>query len=368
MIPMIDLTRGYIDHEWQMMEAISEICRSQKFILSEWTERLERDLRPWVGESYAVACSSGTDALVMALTAAGIGPGDEVITSPFTFIATAGAIVRVGAKPVFVDIDPLTFCIDPAKIEKAITVHTAAIIPVHIFGQCCDMDKINAIAARNELVVIEDACQAIGATWRDTLAGNIGDFGAFSFFPSKNLGGFGDSGMVSTKHMVTADRLRIMRCHGGVGYEHAMHGGNYRIDEIQAAALCIKLPRLHVAIAKRRTNACRYLCALGGVSGIVTPYCHPLASHTFNQFTIRVLDGKRDALRRHLTCKGIGCAVYYPIPLHLQECYASLGYRAGDLPEAERAAAEVLSLPIYPELSYAEHAEICHEIRAFMSV
>jgi dTDP-4-amino-4,6-dideoxygalactose transaminase len=316
-----------------------------------------------------VGVSSGTDALLVALMAEGIGPGDEVLTTPYTFFATAGSIARLGARPVFVDICPTSFNLDVSQLEARITPRTRAILPVHLYGQCADMDAILAIAGRHHLAVIEDAAQAIGAEIKGRRAGSMGHYGCFSFFPSKNLGGGGDGGMVVVQDAERAERLRVLRVHGSKPkYYHALIGGNFRLDTIQAAIVAAKLPHLDAWTAARQANAERYrqlFTAAGLVArGIVgLPYVLPDVRHIFNQFVIRVPD--RDSLREWLKEHGVGNEVYYPVPLHLQECFAYLGYHAGDFPESERAARETLALPIYPELNAQQAAYVVDCVAAW---
>ena len=355
-VPLLDLRAQYAPMKEEILAAVAEICDSQRFILGEKVEILEKELAAYCQSGAAVGVSSGSDALLIALMAEKIKPGDEVITSPFTFFATVGAIVRAGATPVFADIDPVTFNIDPAKIAEKITPKTRAIIPVHLFGQAADMDPIVAIAKEHNLFIIEDACQAIGAEYKGKRVGSFAEYGAFSFFPSKNLGCFGDGGAVSCDTAERAQLLKIYRNHGqSKTYIHEYVGGNFRIDALQAAILSIKLRSLDSWSEGRQKNAAIYseLFAAAGLSDqIVLPQ---LASydvrHIYNQFCIRVKDGKRDALKQHLLDNGVGCAIYYPLSLHLQECFKELGGKAGDYPESEKATGEILALPIFGELS-----------------
>ena len=355
-VPLLDLRAQYAPLKEEILAVVAEICDSQRFILGDKVEALEKELAEYCTSGAAVGVSSGSDALLIALMAEGIKPGDEVITSPFTFFATVGAIVRAGAKPVFADIDPVTFNIDPAKIVEKITPKTRAIIPVHLFGQAADMDPIVAIAKEHNLFIIEDACQAIGAEYKGKRVGSFAEYGAFSFFPSKNLGCFGDGGAVSCDTVERANLLKIYRNHGqSKTYIHEYVGGNFRIDALQAAILSIKLRSLDSWSEGRQKNAAIYreLFAAAGLSDqIVLPQ---LASydvrHIYNQFCIRVKDGKRDALKQHLLDNGVGCAIYYPLSLHLQECFKELGGKAGDYPESEKATGEILALPIFGELS-----------------
>jgi len=324
----------------------------------------EEEVAAYSGTKYAVGVASGSDALLLALRALGIGPGDEVITTSFSFFATAGSISRAGAKPVFVDIDPQTFNIDPNLIEAKITERTKAILPVHLFGQCADMDPILRLAKSHNLKVVEDAAQAIGSEYKGRRAGSIGDLGCFSFFPSKNLGGFGDGGMVTTNDGELAEKVEILRKHGGRSeYHHSMIGYNSRLDTLQAAILKVKLKYLDEWTEKRQENAKYYDQALKGIAGVRTPQDMKFGRHIYNQYTLRV--ERRDELRGWLKERGIGCKVYYPLPLSLQDCYRFLGLREGDMPQAEKASQEVISIPIYPELSQEEREEVVRTIGGF---
>ena len=355
-VPLLDLRAQYAPMKEEILAAVAEICDSQRFILGDKVETLEKELADYCRSGAAVGVSSGSDALLIALMAEKIRPGDEVITTPFTFFATVGAIVRAGAKPVFADIDPVTFNIDPAKIEEKITPKTRAIIPVHLFGQAADMDPIVKIAKEHNLFIIEDACQAIGAEYKGKRVGSFAEYGAFSFFPSKNLGCFGDGGAVSCDTAERAQLLKIYRNHGqSKTYIHEYVGGNFRIDALQSAILSIKLRSLDSWSEARQKNAAIYreLFAAAGLNDqIVLPQ---LASydvrHIYNQFCIRVNDGKRDALKQYLLDNGVGCAVYYPLSLHLQECFKELGGKLGDYPESEKASGEIMALPVFGELS-----------------
>lgn len=348
-VPLLDLKAQYATIKDEVLKQINEVLDSQRCIGGPKVEELEKKIAELCGCKYAVGVSSGTDALLAGLMSLGIGPGDEVITTPFTFFATAGSIARVGAKPVFVDIDPKTYNINPALIESVITKRTKAIIPVHLFGQVADMDPIMQIAGQASLAVIEDACQAISAAYKGKKAGGIGACGCFSFFPSKNLGGIGDGGMVTTNDEDLYHKLFIMRNHGSEPkYYHKFIGGNFRLDPIQAAALLVKLPLLDKWSEARRRNAAYYNKKFKG-SVIGTPYVAQDCVSIFNQYVIRV--PRRDELLKHLQSQQIGCEIYYPVPLHLQECFAYLGCKQGDFPESEKAAAQVLALPVYPELT-----------------
>jgi dTDP-4-amino-4,6-dideoxygalactose transaminase len=348
-IPLLDLKAQYATIREEVMLAVSEVLESQVCILGPKVEQLEREVAALSDCKFAVGMSSGTDALLAALMALNVGPGDEVITTPFTFFATAGCVSRLGATPVFVDIDPKTFNIDPARIEAAITPKTKAIIPVHLFGQMCDMDPIMEIANRLDIPVIEDAAQAISAAYKGRKAGSIGAIGCFSFFPSKNLGGAGDGGMCVTNDAALHERLLLMRSHGSKPkYYHKFVGGNFRLDPLQAAVLLVKLPHLDAWSTARRGNAALYDEAFAG-SLVITPYISPDCVSIFNQYSIRVQN--RDAVRKALTDASVGTEIYYPVPMHLQECFADKHRRAGSLAESENAANEVLALPIYPELT-----------------
>ena len=351
-VPFLDLTRQYASIRTRVEETILELCRSQKFILGETVENFEREIAVFCGTKRAVAVASGSDALLLSLMAAGIGAGDEVITSPFTFFATAGSIHRTGARPVFVDIDPGTFNVDPTLIERAVTPRTRAIVPVHLFGLCADMKRISEIARAHKILVIEDACQAIGSETSRGKAGSLGDIGCFSFFPSKNLGGFGDGGCITTDSDELADKIKLLRTHGEVErYHHKWVGINSRMDALQAAVLSVKLKHLDAWNAGRIDNAAFYNDRFSN-HGIDVPLAPQGFKHTYQLYTLR-LPG-RDRLLETFRRSDISCGVYYPVPLHLQECFADLGYGHGDLPEAERAADEVVSLPIFSELTNQE--------------
>ncbi len=364
-VPLLDLKAQYVPLRDQMIETITRVCDSQRFILGPETEALERELAALVGVPDAIGVSSGTDAILVALMALGIGPGDEVITSTYSFFATAGCVVRVGARPVLVDIDPETFNLDPRAVEAAITPRTKAIMPVHLYGQCADMDEIMAIAARAGVPVIEDACQSIGATYRGRQAGSFGAAGCFSFFPSKNLGAFGDGGLVTVTDPEFGKRIRLLRGHGAERrYYHQKVGGNFRIDELQSAVLRVKLPHLDQWTRARQVNADRYraLFAEQGLDDVRLPVTRDDRSHIYNQFVIRT--PRRDDVKAHLQTAGIGCDVYYPVPFHLQECFQDLGYRAGAFPAAESAANNSLAIPIYGELTEGQQAEVVEAIAA----
>ena len=364
-VPLLDLRAQYESMRDDIDEAIRRVVESQHFILGPEVEALEREIADYCGTTHAVGVSSGTDALLVALMALGVGPGDEVITTPFTFFATAGTVARLGARTVFVDIEPDTFNIDAARIEAALSPRTKAIIPVHLFGRVADMDTVMRLAGSAGVAVIEDAAQAIGAyDAAGRRAGAIGDIGAFSFFPSKNLGAFGDAGMVTTSDESLARLMRQLRVHGmEPKYFHSMVGGNFRLDALQAAVLRVKLRRLDTWHDGRRRNAARYreLFAQAGIEQVTLPQDVP--GHIYNQFVIRV--PQRGALRDHLSARAIGTEIYYPLPLHMQACFAGLGYQEGDFPHAERAAREVLALPIYPELEDAALQRVVASIADF---
>jgi dTDP-4-amino-4,6-dideoxygalactose transaminase len=363
-VPLLDLKAQYKTIRDEVRAAVDEVMASQSFILGPQVAELESKVAAVCGVPAAVGCASGTDALYLSLRALDIGSGDEVVTVPYTFFATAGAIANVGARPVFVDIEPDTFNMNPEKIDRAITPRTKAIIPVHLFGQCADMPRIGAAAAMKKIPVIEDAAQAIGATCQGKKAGAMGTVGCFSFFPSKNLGGFGDGGMVVSTDTALAEKIRILRVHGSQPkYFHALVGVNSRLDTLQAAVLLAKLPHLDRWSEGRRGVAAFYDRAFADTPAIVRPVTRPGNTHIYNQYTIRVPD--RDGLVKHLEAKGVGHALYYPLPLHLQRCFASLGYREGDFPESERAARETISLPVYPELSIEARTYVADTVRSY---
>ena len=359
-VPLLDLQAQYRPLRDELLEAITRVCDSQRFILGPEVESLERELARAIGVGEAVTVSSGTDAILATLMALGIGPGDEVITPTFSFFATAGCVARVGATPVFVDIDPVTYNVDAGAIAKAISPRTKAIMPVHLYGLPADMDAIMRVASGRQIPVIEDACQAIGAALGNRQAGTIGTAGCFSFFPSKNLGAFGDAGLVTTNDPALAHELRLLRNHGAEPkYFHKRVGGNFRLDAIQAAVLRVKLPHLSAWSEARRANARRYQALFNeaGLAGrIVLPVEPAGAHHIFNQYVIRVPG--RDRVRERLTAQGIGTEIYYPVPFHMQECFASLGHAAGDFPHAEQAAASTLAIPIYGELTLEQQQAV----------
>jgi dTDP-4-amino-4,6-dideoxygalactose transaminase len=383
-VPLLDLKAQFAQIRAEVMPAIDQVCASQHFILGANVNALEQEIARYCGASAGIGVSSGTDALLLALMALNIGAGDEVITSPFTFFATAGTIARTGARPIFCDIDPQTFNLSPAAVQSFINDHCVtqgdglinratggrvkALMPVHLYGQSADMDPLMAMARRHGLKVIEDAAQAIGTTYDNgTRVGTIGDVGCFSFFPSKNLGAFGDAGLCTTNDPELAESMRVLRVHGGKPkYFHAVIGGNFRIDELQAAVLRVKLKYLDGWTEGRQRNAAYYdsaFAAAGLGSKLRTPHAVAGRRHIFNQYVVRV--ERRDALRARLAERGIGSEIYYPLPLHLQACFAYLNYRAGDFPHSERAAAETLALPIYPELEQAQLAHVVATVAEF---
>jgi dTDP-4-amino-4,6-dideoxygalactose transaminase len=359
-VRLLDLEPQYQPLRAEILEAITRVCDSQRFILGPEVEALERELTAYLGAAETITVSSGTDALLAALMALRIGAGDEVITSTFSFFATAGCIARLGATPVFVDIDPVTFNLDPAAVRTAVTSRTRAIMPVHLYGLCADMDPIMEIARSAEIAVIEDAAQAIGATYKSRRAGTIGAIGCFSFFPTKNLGAFGDGGLVTTGDRRLAEEIRLLRNHGAEPkYFHKRIGGNFRLDALQAAVLRVKLPHLERWTTMRQRNAERYATlfeSAGLTDRVQLPTVSADCRHVFNQYVIRVPN--RDRVRQFLDERGIGTEIYYPVPFHLQECFAALGHRRGDFPHAEAAADSVLALPIYAELTAEQQASV----------
>jgi len=383
-VPLLDLKAQYASLKAELDAAVLRVAESQYFILGPEVTRLERAMEEYLEVPHALGVSSGTDALLLALMALGVEPGDEVIVPTFSFFATAGVVSRLGARPVLVDIDPVTYNIAPDAVERAITPRTKAIVPVHLYGQSADMAPIMEIAARHGVAVVEDGAQAIGVRYADgRRVGSIGTVGCFSFFPSKNLGAFGDGGLVTTNDTALYERMKIMRVHGGERrYYHSVIGGNFRLDELQAAVLNVKLPHLDAWSESRRRNAELYdrlfiergLAAadqtgmVGDGAAIAIPQAIYRRSgaadyHIFNQYVIRAAD--RDALKAWLTERSIGNEIYYPVPFHLQECFADLGHAAGDFPAAERAAAEVLALPVYPELTREQIEYVVDTIAAF---
>ena len=369
-VPLLDLKAQYAAIRDEVRAAVERVLESQEFILGPEVAALEIQIAEYCGCDHAVGVSSGSDALLAALMAVELQPGDEVVTSPYTFYSTVGSIVRLGAKPVFVDIDPDTYNLDPRHVEEALSPRTRVILPVHLFGQMADMDPLLELAAAHNLLVIEDAAQAIGAEYKGRRAGSLGDMGCFSFFPSKNLGGYGDGGMVTTNDADLAERVRQLRSHGAqTKYTHALVGGNFRLDALQAAVLGAKLPHLDAWTAARRRNAdvYRVLFAAAQTGGSPSPVSLPAEAaarrHVYHQFVIQ--SPRRDALLERLRERRIGAAVYYHTPLHLQPCFAGLGYEAGDFPHCEAAAARSVALPIYPELTRAMQEEVARAVVEF---
>jgi len=365
-VPLLDLRVQYAAIQAEIREAIDRVCESQRFILGPEVAALEEDIAAFCGTRFAVGVSSGTDALLASLMAVGVGLGDEVITTSYSFFATAGVIARLGARPVFVDIDLATFNLDAKAVLAKVTSRTKVILPVHLFGRCVDMDPILKVAKERDMAVIEDAAQALGA-WdgQKRQAGTMGILGCFSFFPSKNLGAFGDGGMIVTNDEKLAEALRVLRVHGGKPkYYYPMVGGNFRLDALQAAVLRVKLKYLAVWIESRRTNAERYRSLFeeaGLLNRIRLPGDQP--GHVYNQFVVRLLN--RDRLQMFLREHDVETEIYYPLPLHFQECFKSLGYRRGDFPQAEAAAQESLALPLYPELTEVQQRYVVSQIGEF---
>ena len=382
-VPLLDLKAQYAQIRAEVMPIIEEVCASQRFILGEHVLALEAEVAAYCASAAGVGVSSGTDALLLALMALGVGAGDEIITTPFTFFATAGTIARLGARPVFCDIDPVSFNLSPQAVSDFIDQHCRVqgsqllnratggrikgLMPVHLYGQSADMDPLMAVAKQYNLKVIEDAAQAIGTEYQGVRVGSIGDIGCFSFFPSKNLGAFGDAGLCTTNDAELAESMRVLRVHGGKPkYFHAVIGGNFRIDELQAAVLRVKLKYLDGWTAARQRNAAYYTAAFAAANGakhLITPQATVKGRHIFNQYVVRVQN--RDALKDHLTAQGIGTEIYYPVPLHLQKCFSYLKHAPGDFPQSERAAAETLALPIYPELTQTQLDHVVASVAAF---
>ena len=367
-VPLLDLVAQYKSIQGDVLPAIQKVIDSQQFIMGPAVADLETAVARLSHARHGIACASGTDALLLPLKVLNLASGDEVITTPFTFFATAGAIHNAGGTPVFADIDADTFNIDPAAVAAALGPRTRAVVPVHLYGQLAAMERLLPLAAQRGIPVIEDACQAIGARrsidgeWR--VAGELGWMAAYSFFPSKNLGAWGDGGMMVTSDDAAAERLRRLRLHGGAKqYHHDEVGTNSRLDTLQAAVLLAKLGHLAAWSARRREHAAYYSAALGDVPGVRTPVTDPANEHIFHQYTLRV--ERREELQAHLKVRGVGTAIYYPVPLHRQRCFAHLGYRDGQLPAAERAAREAISLPVYPELERAQLDYVIDAIRGF---
>jgi dTDP-4-amino-4,6-dideoxygalactose transaminase len=369
-VPMLDVSRENRRLRPKIDAAMAEVCQSGAFVHGPACARFETAMAEYCGVRHAVGCASGSDALLLSLMVLGVGPGDEVIVPSFTFFATASAVWRLGAKPIFADIRPDSFNLDPADVLYKLSTNTKAIIPVHLFGQCAQMDDIHQIAtAARGIPIIEDACQAIGAEYRGRRAGALGTLGTFSFYPTKNLGGFGDGGLITTDDDDLAARLRVLRDHGQQPrYYHHFVGLNSRLDALQAAVLQVKLPLLDSWSDARKRNAERYTTEFarrGLAESIIAPVAAGGCGHVWNQYTVRVAEGRRDALQKHLTERKIGSAIYYPVPLHLQKCFAALGYEQGSLPVTEQACREVLSLPVYPELTADEQECVIDAVAEF---
>ena len=363
-VKLLDLIPQYGTIRREIQAAMEELISSQQFILGPAVARLEEQIADYCETRFAVGVASGSDAILLSLMALGVGEGDEVVTTPYTFFSTVSSITRLGATPVFADIDPLTYNVDPDRVLSALTGRTKVIMPVHLFGQSADMDPICAAAADRGIAVVEDACQAIGARYRGRKAGSMGVAGCFSFFPSKNLGGFGDGGMVTTNDEDLAKKLKSLRMHGSrERYYHDVVGLNSRLDALQAVVLSVKLGHLDEWSEQRRRNALYYNDRLGGMQGISIPVEADYNESVFNQYVIRA--ARRDELMRALRENDIGCEIYYPLPLHLQSCFADLGGREGDFPESERAARETLALPVYPELSAGQMDYVAGVIERF---
>lgn len=369
-VPLCDIQTQYRELQPALEDAIHRVLASGQVILGPEVAALEAEVAHYCGARYGVGCASGTDALLLALQAVGVGPGDEVILPPFTFFATAGAICRSGARPVFADIDATTFNLDPLQVESKITPRTRAILPVHLYGQCADMEPLWNIAERHQLPLIEDAAQALGAEYQGQRAGSLGTIGCFSFYPTKNLGTYGDAGLCVTDDPELAQRMNVLRVHGmEPRYHHKYLGWNARLDALQAAMLRVKLPHLDRWIEGRQQAAARYdaLIEQDHLAGFLTrPITAKRRRHTFNQYVVRVADGLRDALVQHLKAERIGCEVYYPVPLHLQECLLHLGYREGDFPASEEACRSVLALPMFPELTAEQQECVVQSCAAFL--
>jgi dTDP-4-amino-4,6-dideoxygalactose transaminase len=369
-VPLLDLQAQYVSLQDDLRQAVDRVMISQRFVLGDEVRGLENSIAGYCKTKHAVGCASGSDALLLALMALDVKAGDEVITTPFSFFATAACIARLGARPVFVDIDPRTYNIDPSQVADAITARTRVIMPVHLYGQCAPMDPLLDIGKRHGIPVVEDAAQAIGATDNGRPAGSMGSIGCFSFYPTKNLGGAGDGGIATTNDDELAARLRRLRAHGGSNeYEHEEVGINSRLDELQAAVLRVKLPSLDRWSDERASKAALYSKLLSEADlsfPLVTPEVRAGGRHIFHQYVIRV-PGNRDALMEHLKACGIGTKVYYPIPLHLQTCFNYLGYREGQFPETESAAKETFALPAYPELTDEQQVYVVESIKSFQN-
>ena len=367
-VPLLDLDAQYRPLRSALLDAVTRVCDSQRFIMGPEIAAFEHEMAAMLGVRHAVAVSSGTDALLLALMALGVTAGDEVVTPTYSFFATAGAVARLGARPVLVDIDPSTFNMDPRALGAALTEKTKAIVPVHLFGQCADMEPILNLASQRGIPVVEDAAQAIGATYKSQPAGGLGTFGCFSFFPSKNLGAFGDAGLLTANDDALAKKARLLRTHGmEPRYYHHLVGANFRMDALQAAVLRVKAPHLAGWTEHRRANADRYRALFrdaGLLDRVILPVEAPDRRHIYNQFVIRTAD--RDGLKAHLDAAGIGTEIYYPVPFHQQPCFAYLGYPAGAFPDAERAARESLAIPIYGELTLAQQETVVGAVSEFV--
>jgi dTDP-4-amino-4,6-dideoxygalactose transaminase len=371
-VGLLALDRQYESLKTELLAAIGRVCDSGRFILGPDVDELENELARVLGVPHAISCASGSDALLLALMSVGIEPGDEVLLPSYTFFATASAVTRLGATPVFVDIDPASYLIDPTDLLRKITPRCRAVIPVHLFGRTVDMDAILPIAEHAGIPVIEDAAQSILSTWHGRCSGGLGDIGCFSFYPTKNLGGFGDGGFLTTTRDDLAEQLRLLRVHGmEPRYYHQVVGINSRLDSIQAAVLRVKLPHLDAWTSQRQANAAAYceLFSQARLEGhVVVPSDEPRGRHVWNQFVIRVPGGQRDNLRSHLREHGVATEIYYPVPLHLQECFRAVGCIEGSLPETEAAARETLALPIFPELTADEQRTVVGRIAEFFQL
>lgn len=362
-VPLLDLKAQYADIRRDVDDAVRRVMESARFIGGPEVAALEEEVARYSQCAHGVGCASGTDALLLSLRALGVGPGDEVVTSAYSFFASAGVVANVGATPVFVDIDPRTYNLDPHRLEAAVTPRTKAVIAVDLYGQCCDLAAVRSVCDKHHVWLIEDAAQAIGSEWEGKRAGSIADFGCFSFFPSKNLGGAGDGGMIVSQDPERADRARLLREHGArPKYHHTLVGTNSRLDALQAAILRVKLRHLDRWSEARARNAALYNQLFEG-SRVGRPFHDPRTRHIYNQYVVRLQ--KRDEVRQHLADRGIGSEIYYPVPLHVQKCFAMLGYKPGDMPNAEAAAQETLALPIYPELTEDQIRYVAATVRDF---
>ena len=370
-VPLLALDRQHATLDGEIRAAIGRVLESGRFVLGPDVAALEEELARALGVPHVISCASGSDALLLALMALGVGPGDEVIVPSYTFFATASAVTRLGAVPIFADIDPATYLVDPTDVERKISRRCKAVVPVHLFGRTADMDALLPVARRAGVPVVEDAAQSILSTWHGRCSGGLGDVGCFIFYPTKNLGGIGDGGFLTTTRDDVAASLRLLRVHGmEPRYYHQLIGINSRLDSIQAAVLRVKLPHLDAWTTARQVNAARYgeLFAGYDLGGRVTlPADEPRGRHVWNQYVIRITDGRRDALRAHLAKQGVGTEIYYPVPLHVQQCFGHLGWRTGDLPFTEQAAAETLALPIFPELTAAEQRTVVARVAEFFT-